>query len=146
MEFKSAEQLPIPVHYDLGFDLLAMRKKDDGTPRPQSPSRLEKLLVSPLAWLLSELGASHLSWQPETLDVMLRGSLAHEVFERLFQPGTDFPDDATIDAISIAGPLDYAREQAASWLDAGVDLLLLADTYNEPDPTTAYLTFSSLAT
>ena len=29
---------------------LALRKKEDGTPRPQSPSRLENLLVSPLAW------------------------------------------------------------------------------------------------
>lgn len=121
MEFKSAEQLPIPIHYDLGFDLLAMRKKEDGTPRPQSPSRLEKLLVSPLAWLLSELGASHLSWQPEKLDVMLRGSLAHEVFERLFQPGTDFPDDATIEALAPEILMDRIRQlapflQSATWM------------------------------
>lgn len=121
IEFKSPEQMPIPVHFELGFDLLAIRKKDDGTPRPQSPSRLEKLLVSPLAWLLGELGASHLSWQPETLDIMLRGSLAHEVFERLFQPGTDFPDDAAIKARVPEILMDRIRQQApflqsATWM------------------------------
>jgi hypothetical protein len=84
------------VHFELGTDLLTLRRKADGSPRAQSPSRLEKLLVSPLAWLLSELGAEHLSWQPERLDVMLRGSLAHEVFEHLFTANTPPPDDAAI--------------------------------------------------
>lgn len=92
-------QLPeIPAHYEFDFDLLGLRKKDDGTPRAQSPSRLEKLLVSPLAWLLAELGAEHVSWQPEALDVMLRGSLAHEVFERLFPPGKEHPASEEIEA------------------------------------------------
>ncbi len=97
-EFKSAEAPAIPASYELGTNLLALRQKEDGTPRPQSPSRLENLLVSPLAWVLGELGASHVAWAPEALDVMLRGSLAHEVFERLFVPGSDHPDDATITA------------------------------------------------
>lgn len=88
----------VPAHYQFDFDLLSLRKKDDGTPRAQSPSRLEKLLVSPLAWVLAELGAEHVSWQPETLDVMLRGSLAHEVFERLFPPGKDHPSAEQIEA------------------------------------------------
>lgn len=97
-EFKSADAPEIPVSYDLGANLLTLRQKEDGTPRPQSPSRLENLLVSPLAWVLGELGAQHVAWAPEALDVMLRGSLAHEVFERLFVPGSDHPDDATIAA------------------------------------------------
>jgi hypothetical protein len=95
--FAPAVAPDIPVHFDLGCDLLAVRKKADGSAAAQSPSRLEKLLVSPLAWLLGELGATHVSWQPERLDVMLRGSLAHEVFELLFVPGTEHPDDAAID-------------------------------------------------
>jgi hypothetical protein len=41
----------------------------------------------------------HVSWQPEALDNMLRGSLAHEVFERLFVPGHDHPDDPAIAAL-----------------------------------------------
>ena len=88
----------IPVAYDLGRDLLTMRTKEDGSLAAQSPSRLEKLLVSPLAWLLGELGAVHIPWLPEDLDAILRGSLAHEVFELLFTPGKDHPDDAMIEA------------------------------------------------
>jgi hypothetical protein len=86
----------VPMHFDFGHDLLAVRKKADGSAAPQSPSRLEKLLVSPLAWLMGELGATHVSWQPERLDAILRGSLAHEVFELLFPPGTAHPGDAAI--------------------------------------------------
>lgn len=97
-EFKSAQAPFIPTHFDFPLNLLTLRQKEDGTPRPQSPSRLEKLLVSPLAWLLGELGAAHVAWAPEGLDVMLRGSLAHEVFEHLFVPGRDHPDDDAIAA------------------------------------------------
>ena len=84
-------------HFDLGCDLLALRTKSDGSVAAQSPSRLEKLLVSPLAWVLGELNATHVSWQPERLGVMLRGSLAHEVFELLFKPGRNHPDDRAIE-------------------------------------------------
>ncbi len=80
-----------PIYYDLGRDLLKLRRNDDDTPRPQSPSRLEKLLVSPLAWLLDELGAKHVVWQPENLHVMLRGTLAHGVFEDIFVAGLALP-------------------------------------------------------
>ena len=97
-EFKAAERPEVPPYLELGRDLLCLRRKEDGSPKPQSPSRLETLLVSPLAWLLGELDAKHVSWQPEQLGVALRGSLAHEVFERLFTPGTNHPDDATIEA------------------------------------------------
>lgn len=88
----------VPPHYGFDFNLLGLRQKEDGSARAQSPSRLEKLLVSPLAWLLAELGAEHVSWQPEALDVMLRGSLAHEVFERLFVPGKAHPSNDEIEA------------------------------------------------
>ena len=43
------EPIEVPTHYEFDVDLLSLRKKDDGTPRAQSPSRLEKLLISPLA-------------------------------------------------------------------------------------------------
>lgn len=91
------QALEVPIHYEFDLDLLSLRKKDDGSTKAQSPSRLEKLLISPLAWVLAELGAEHVSWQPEALDVMLRGSLAHEVFERLFPPGKDHPSNEVIE-------------------------------------------------
>ena len=56
--------MPVPEPAELpeelafpGHDLLSLRRRDDGTAKPQSPSRLETLLVSPLAWLLAEVGA-----------------------------------------------------------------------------------------
>lgn len=70
------EELAFPGH-----DLLSLRRRDDGTAKPQSPSRLETLLVSPLAWLLAEVGAEDMSWATEELDVLARGNIAHDVFE-----------------------------------------------------------------
>jgi hypothetical protein len=119
-EFKSATRAAPPLHYDLGRDLLTLRRKDDGTPRPQSPSRLEKLLVSPLAWVLEELGAKHVAWLPETLDVMGRGTLAHGVFEDLFPAGQPVPTpdqaEAGVPALlaaRIAGEMRFL--QAPEW-------------------------------
>ncbi|AVA13494.1 hypothetical protein C3E99_06225 [Sphingopyxis sp. MG] len=110
----------VPSHYAFDFDLLGLRQKEDGSARAQSPSRLEKLLVSPLAWVLSELGAEHVSWQPEALDVMIRGSLAHEVFERLFVPGKLHPSSEEIEAKVPGLLLDRIRTlapflQASAW-------------------------------
>lgn len=96
-QWEAAEKPAVPEFFKLGRNLLGLRTDADGQPKPQSPSRLETLLVSPLAWLLSELGAKHIPWQPEELTVALRGSLAHEVFERLFVPGTALPGDAEIE-------------------------------------------------
>ncbi len=94
---------PLPGPPDLpealafpGLDLLALRRKDDGTAKPQSPSRLETLLVSPLAWLLDEVEASDMSWSAEELDVMAKGNIAHDVFEHVFPPGDTIPDSDTL--------------------------------------------------
>ena len=62
----------------LGRDLLHCGKPH------QSPSSLETLLVSPLGWLLEQMGLTPAAWAPESLDALLQGTLAHEVFERLF--------------------------------------------------------------
>lgn len=89
--------LHAPTHIELGRDLLALRTEADGTPAPQSPSKLENLLISPLAWTLAELDARHVPWAPEQLNVALRGTLAHEVFELLFKPDEPIPEDEQID-------------------------------------------------
>ena len=96
-EMRVAEKPAVPEFFELGRNLLDLRQEAEGRPRPQSPSRLETLLVSPLAWLLGELGAKHIPWQPEQLTVKLRGSLAHEVFERLFVPESPFPGDTEVE-------------------------------------------------
>lgn len=80
----------------LGRDLLTLRLDGDGNPKPESPSSLETLTVSPLAWLFRTLNAEPSSWEPESLGPMPAGTIAHAVFEDLFQPEQDLPDEAAI--------------------------------------------------
>jgi len=76
----------------LDRDLLRRRLEDDGRMRPQSPSRLETLLVSPLAWSLAEFGAEPVTWAPDGLSVMVAGTIAHDVLEFLFPKDALLPD------------------------------------------------------
>ncbi len=81
----------------LNSNLLRRRDGEDGRMRPQSPSRLETLLVSPLAWSLSELNAEPVTWAPESLNVMLSGTIAHDVLEFLFPGSAPLPDHDQIE-------------------------------------------------
>ena len=100
------EPLPLPEALAFpGLDLLALRREHDGTAKPQSPSRLENLLVSPVAWLLSEIGAEDMGWSAEELDVMAKGNIAHHVFEHVFPPG----DLLTTEALTVAVTEAYER-------------------------------------
>jgi RecB family exonuclease len=72
-------------------DLIAVRKDAQGNPRPESPSSLETLLVSPLAWLLRRVGAEPSEWAPEAPGPILLGSIAHKVLEELFPQGQPIP-------------------------------------------------------
>lgn len=97
-----------------GVDLLRLRETEEG-PLPHSPSRLETLLVSPLGWLLDELGAKDRAWAPETLDVMTLGTLMHQVLEDVFAEGSSVPDDPTL-TTTVPGVLDKAIRRHAAWL------------------------------
>ncbi|WP_295019744.1 PD-(D/E)XK nuclease family protein [Tabrizicola sp.] len=112
-------KLPEALHF-VGRDLLALRRKDDGTTKPQSPSRLETLLVSPLAWLLAEVEANDMSWSAEELDVMAKGNIAHDVFEHVFLKDQPIPDHAALtDAVTAAYDRALTRHagflRTASW-------------------------------
>ncbi|MGE3703475.1 MAG: hypothetical protein AB7G08_32800, partial [Hyphomicrobiaceae bacterium] len=61
---------PALLGLDFGRDLLGLRLTVDGIPRPESPSGLETLMVSPLGWLLRRLGAEPQLWQPERTDAL----------------------------------------------------------------------------
>ena len=90
--------LPADGVLRLKRDLLRKRLAADGRMRPQSPSRLETLLVSPLAWSLSEFGAEPVIWAPDGLNVMVAGTIAHDVLEFLFPKDAALPDHEQIDA------------------------------------------------
>jgi RecB family exonuclease len=102
---------------DLGTDLIGLRRDEDGRAKPQSPSRLDTLLVSPLAWALNEMELQHVPWQPETLDALTLGNLAHHVLEHAFPSGGTVPSEA-----DLAGGIDAlvaaAIAKEASWLAA----------------------------
>nr|WP_313014585.1 PD-(D/E)XK nuclease family protein [Brucella intermedia] len=114
--------MPVPEPAELpeelafpGHDLLSPRRRDDGTAKPQSPSRLETLLVSPLAWLLAEVGAEDMSWSTEELDVMARGNIAHDVFEHVFLKDQPFPETEAL-AELIPEAYDRALTRHAGYL------------------------------
>jgi ATP-dependent helicase/nuclease subunit B len=100
---------------EFGRDLLALRTDAAGDPKPQSPSSLETLMVSRLAWLLRRLDAEPLAWAPESSNPMLLGSVAHHVLECLFAPGRPLPDEAQI-RDSIETHIDDAVRQMAPFL------------------------------
>lgn len=100
-----------------GVDLLALRTDAEGNLRPESPSSLETLMVSRLAWLLRRIDAEPLGWEPERPDVMLLGTLTHQVFEELFQVSRPIPDQATINS-QVEPLLDSAIRTHAPFLRA----------------------------
>jgi len=94
--------------FEIGVDLLSLRKDKNGNPRPLSPTRLETLLVSPLAFVLEQLDAVPDEWAPESANPALRGTLAHDVFEKLFVRDLAIPDSVAI------------RERAPRFFDEAV--------------------------
>lgn len=103
------------IHF--GFNLLALRTDADGKLRPESPSSLETLMVSRLAWLLRRIDAEPLGWEPERPNVMLLGTLTHQVFEELFQVSRPTPDTQAISS-QIESLLDSAIRAHAPFLRA----------------------------
>jgi RecB family exonuclease len=81
---------------ELGVDLLEVFSRKEGELTPLSPSAAETLMVSPLAWLLRRLDCEPREWGPDDFDVLTAGTLAHSVFEELFQPGRPLPEEDEI--------------------------------------------------
>jgi ATP-dependent helicase/nuclease subunit B len=104
------EPMQLPEVLDFGDrSLLALRLDEDGRISLQTPSRLETLVVSPLAWLLQEIGAEQSAWVAETLDIKIRGTIAHDVFEHVFPPDAPLPEPA-----DLPGAVEEMFEQAIS--------------------------------
>ena len=103
------------IHFDI--DLLALRTDEEGNLRPESPSSLETLMVSRFAWLLRRINAEPLGWEPERLNVMLQGTLTHQVFEEFFQASSPIPEPEAINS-QIEPLLDLAIRTHAPFLRA----------------------------
>ena len=109
--------LPSDGTLQLRSDLLRLRKDGEGAAVPQSPSRLETLLVSPFAWVLEELGARDRTWLPETLDVMTLGSLMHHVLEKAFPEKVPLPTSEEI-TTNVPSALSDGVRRFAAFLDS----------------------------
>ena len=104
----------VPSSLDLGGDLRMLRVDDEGRPKPQSPSRLESLMTSPLLWILRELGAEDRSWVPDEVGVMEKGTILHTALERLFPPGA--PSNAALIETAVPGALEAAIAKEAPFM------------------------------
>ncbi len=108
--------LPEDGKLKLDSDLLRLREDCEGRHIRQSPSRLETLLVSPLAWVMDELGAKDRTWAAEALDVMTLGTLMHHVLECVFPENQPVPDTSAVDERT-PNALEDAIRRHASWLN-----------------------------
>ncbi|MEZ8023006.1 PD-(D/E)XK nuclease family protein [Vibrio sp. 1F255] len=95
---------------DLGVNLLALHTDKDGNQKPESPSSLNDMMLSPLAWLLKKQHIIPQPWEVATLDARVKGLVVHCVFEHHFKGTfTDF-DILFNHAIEKEAPfLDQAR-------------------------------------
>ena len=83
-----------PQDLNFDFDLLKLHLDKDGNQRRESPSSLEKMMISPLAWLLNRQGLEPKAWAVQELGVALKGSIAHKVFELHFDKNSALTVDA----------------------------------------------------
>ncbi len=81
---------------DLKVDLLKVFNRKDGGLAPLSPSAADTVMVSPFAWLLRRLDCEPNEWATDDFDALKAGTLAHSVFEELFQAGRPLPTEEEI--------------------------------------------------
>jgi len=124
----------------LELDLLNLRRDAKGNPKPESPSALETLMVSPLGWLLQRLHAEPTFWVPEEANVLLLGTLSHTVFEHTFRAGAEVPDRAELPGL-VRSSLDAAIADEAPFMQSALwrvdrrqlesELVQAAETWRE---------------
>lgn len=95
---------------DLSFsqNIFELRKKPDGTLRPESPSSFEKLMISPLGWFLYRQGLESKTWSVLELDVATQGTISHGVFEDIFCPNNPSHDLRDIENVIQSRIEEYA--------------------------------------
>lgn len=81
---------------ELEIDLLEKFGRKKGMLTPLSPSAADTLMVSPFAWLLGRLGCDPKEWGTDDFDVLKAGTLAHRVFEQVFEAGRPLPSEEII--------------------------------------------------
>lgn len=105
---------PVLEDLQLGPELIQRaRTNQDGTIKPESPSSLEKLMQSPLAWLLYRLGIKSRQWEPLTPDISVQGTIAHKVFELFHEHQNQAWSETLFDTL-----FNQAVREEAAFLDS----------------------------
>lgn len=81
IELKPLEQSNQTNELNFEENVFALNEELTGKVRAESPSSLEKLLISPFDWLLNRLNIESKEWEPQELSPALQGNIAHKVFE-----------------------------------------------------------------
>ncbi|QIA65398.1 hypothetical protein GT360_17820 [Vibrio astriarenae] len=80
----------LPEAFQFGKDLLSIHTDKYGELRPESPTSLIRMMVSPLAWLLDKQNIRSLAWESEQFTPRIKGLVVHSVFEHHFDPDSPF--------------------------------------------------------
>ena len=105
---------PSDSRLQLGRDLLTL---GSAGPRPQSPSSLEILMLTPLGWLLQALRAEPREWRPDSVSPLIVGGIAHAVFESVFSPGKPLPRTDEVESC-VRAAFDTVAAQKAPFLSS----------------------------
>ncbi|MGR5258334.1 PD-(D/E)XK nuclease family protein [Vibrio astriarenae] len=101
----------LPSALQLHKDLLAIHTDQQGVPRPESPTSLIRMMISPLAWLLDKQNIRSLAWEAEQCTPRIKGLVVHSVFEHHFDP------DSTLNLESFDALFDHVIEKDAPFLN-----------------------------
>ena len=105
----------LQLQLEQGNNLVGIYHNYDGQVRPESPSSLEKMMLSPLAWLLSRLRIESKKWEVATLKPNVAGSIAHQVFEDY----ADFQDEVW-DELKVRHCIDKAVNKHGFFLNGPI--------------------------
>ncbi len=120
--------LDIPEQLELKTSqkLLGSFHNSDGSVRLESPSSLERMMLSPLAWLLNRLRIESALWETDALKPHISGTIAHQVFEYY----ADFQDEKWNES-KVRDCLSRAINQYAPFLDRQTFALAKQQLANE---------------
>jgi hypothetical protein len=106
---------PVADDLQLRCDLLSIHFDKEGNQRPESPSSLDKMMVSPLAWLLDRQGIESKLWEPQGLPVSLLGTIAHKVFELFFTSAANASQESFDDIFDLAVKVEADFMTTKKW-------------------------------
>lgn len=120
--------LDIPEQLELKTSqkLMGSFHNSDGSVRLESPSSLERMMLSPLAWLLNRLRIESALWETDALKPHIAGTIAHQVFEDY----ADFQDEKWNES-KVRECLNSAINQYAPFLDRQAFALAKQQLANE---------------